>query len=314
MISALAKHPDVHTVYYGFRERGGKDTLEPCIVCMVEKKIPLSRINRSRIIPGKLSLGGEVYKTDVQESPRMSTRELVLPEDFGEYLGVIENGGIRDWTRCHSPTVPGGAQIAPDGAPWVGTNGVACKLKGRYGALSNWHVLVGGRYGKDHPIRQPDGRHTGTPMGRLSKWVPIKFDGSANYVDCAWQDCQEGDEYVAIPEQIQLGRIEPNPVLNPQLGPSVRKSGRTTKVTRGVVKGVDVESSVSYGEDGIAKFRGQVLVKSESGGDFSGPGDSGSLVVLENNRPLGLLFAGGGGSTIINPIGAVIDRLGIEFF
>jgi len=41
-------------------------------------------------------------------------------------------------------------------------------------------------------------------------------------------------------------------------------------------------------------------------------GDSGSLVVDDRNRSVGLLFAGGDTTTLINPIGAVLQFLDLS--
>lgn len=48
-------------------------------------------------------------------------------------------------------------------------------------------------------------------------------------------------------------------------------------------------------------------------GKFSRGGDSGSLIVTqnENKNPVGLLFAGGGRWTIANPIGLVLDAFDV---
>ena len=41
-------------------------------------------------------------------------------------------------------------------------------------------------------------------------------------------------------------------------------------------------------------------------------GDSGSLVLDEENRAVGLLFAGSEEFTVINPIKTVLDKLGFD--
>jgi hypothetical protein len=54
-----------------------------------------------------------------------------------------------------------------------------------------------------------------------------------------------------------------------------------------------------------------------SGNGFSAGGDSGSLIVsdgllLADKRPVGLLFAGTGSSTLANPIDLVLDRFNVK--
>ena len=89
---------------------------------------------------------------------------------------------------------------------------------------------------------------------------------------------------------------------------TVQKYGRTTGQTEGRVWGVNVTVNVSYGSDGVATFVKQIWVR---GGGFSEGGDSGSLVVSMDRRPIGLLFAGGGSDTFVNPIADVQSELGI---
>jgi len=68
--------------------------------------------------------------------------------------------------------------------------------------------------------------------------------------------------------------------------------------------------NVNYGTSGVALFVGQIVI---SGGGFNNGGDSGSLVVTENGlNPIGLLFAGGGNSTFVNPIDDVLSALSAE--
>ena len=87
----------------------------------------------------------------------------------------------------------------------------------------------------------------------------------------------------------------------------MRKFGRTTGYTEGMVIYMGVTIDVSYGEK-AARFVDQIIATPMSEG-----GDSGSLVVAgDSDVAIGLLFAGSEQATIINPIGAVLDELGVE--
>ena len=98
------------------------------------------------------------------------------------------------------------------------------------------------------------------------------------------------------------------------VGLPVKKSGRTTGLTRGTVSGINATVNVSYstecgGTTFTKTFTGQVLVS----GRFIKAGDSGSLMVedvLVNPRAVGLLFAGGGATAVANPINDVLTHLG----
>lgn len=90
------------------------------------------------------------------------------------------------------------------------------------------------------------------------------------------------------------------------LGMKVRKSGRTTGYTEGTVNLLNATVNVAYGSR-TARFTGQIIT-----GPMSQGGDSGSLIVDANeNKAVGLLFAGSNLSTIFNPIDRVVAALNI---
>jgi hypothetical protein len=104
-------------------------------------------------------------------------------------------------------------------------------------------------------------------------------------------------------------------VRTPTVGLSVAKSGRTTGFTTGSVTSVTTTVSVRYpkscggGGGATFTFTGQVVV---TPGSFSAGGDSGSLIVSNDNchQPVALLFAGSSSATIGNPAGQVLTRVG----
>ena len=91
------------------------------------------------------------------------------------------------------------------------------------------------------------------------------------------------------------------------LGMGVKKMGRTTGFTTGNITQIDVTTKVNYGANRVATFNDQLLATPMSQG-----GDSGSAVVSDDNRLVGLLFAGSTNSTIINPIQTVFSALNIS--
>jgi hypothetical protein len=90
------------------------------------------------------------------------------------------------------------------------------------------------------------------------------------------------------------------------LGLALKKSGRTTGFTTGEIQQVDVTASVQYGPGQIARFTDQLLA-----GAMSQGGDSGSAVLNDDNRLVGLLFAGSENTTIVNRIEHVFSALGV---
>ena len=105
-------------------------------------------------------------------------------------------------------------------------------------------------------------------------------------------------------------------IVNPSVGLSVAKSGRTTGFTTGSITSINTSVTVAYssqcgggGKRTNVTFTNQIVI---TPGTFSAGGDSGSLIVTNNasHNPVGLLFAGSSSSTIANPIGQVLQRLG----
>jgi len=102
------------------------------------------------------------------------------------------------------------------------------------------------------------------------------------------------------------------------VGMSVAKSGRTTGFTTGTVSSVNTSVNVQYqkgcnsGKKFQISYTNQVVINSST---FSAGGDSGSLIVTNDtsHHPVALLFAGSSTTTIGNPIGEVLSKLGAAF-
>ena len=102
------------------------------------------------------------------------------------------------------------------------------------------------------------------------------------------------------------------------VGQLVKKSGRTTGLTRSKVSGLNATISVTYenecaGGTAFTKtFTGQILIANKSSKFLKG-GDSGSLLVEDittNPKAVGLLFAGSTSIAVANPINSVLSFLG----
>ncbi|MBI5772918.1 MAG: hypothetical protein HZA89_04130 [Verrucomicrobia bacterium] len=98
----------------------------------------------------------------------------------------------------------------------------------------------------------------------------------------------------------------------------VKKSGRTTGLTRSKISGLNATISVTYenecaGGTAFTKtFTGQIVIANK-GGKFLNSGDSGSLMVEDtatSPRAVGLLYAGSSSTAIANPISEVLQFLG----
>ncbi len=99
----------------------------------------------------------------------------------------------------------------------------------------------------------------------------------------------------------------------------VKKSGRTTGLTRSKVSGINATVNVGYedecnGQPFTVLYTGQILI-ANGGGKFLGSGDSGSLMVEDKKndpKPIGLLYAGSISIAVANPIGDVLTYLGVS--
>lgn len=116
---------------------------------------------------------------------------------------------------------------------------------------------------------------------------------------------------------LEIGTISASTVAA-SINQAVKKSGRTTGLTRSTVSGLNATVSVAYENEcagGAAftkTFTGQIVIANRRSKFLAG-GDSGSLMVEDvstNPRAIGLLFAGSSTTAIANPIGQVLSFFG----
>jgi hypothetical protein len=189
-------------------------------------------------------------------------------------------------------------------------------------ALSNNHVLANSNnavFGDSiiQPGQYDGGSHPNDQIAITERFVTLQFGGATNYVDCAtgwcWPDRVRRELIYPYGGNYYLFRIGGNPQYA-TLGGIVGKTGRTTQLTQGIVVATNWSGWVNYGV-GYAWYVGQTVVQGR-GGDFSRPGDSGSVIWKWESGlpPVGLLFAGGGGYTIANPMPWVTYFLDINLY
>lgn len=198
----------------------------------------------------------------------------------------------------------------------TGTLGCLVELNnGKLCLLSNNHVIANLNNGKiGDSIIQPGlrdlGRDTQDRIAVLEKFVPIDFSGQ-NTVDAAvaWTAFR-----LVKPSHVTY-TLNPVP-LQPRLGMTVVKNGRTTQSTIGTITDTNINITVGY-RTGAAKFRNQIGIRGIGSSVFSRGGDSGSLIVTANTKqPVALLFAGMNDDlvTLANPINSVMSALDIRRF
>ncbi len=116
---------------------------------------------------------------------------------------------------------------------------------------------------------------------------------------------------------LEIGTLSSNTVAA-AINQAVKKSGRTTGLTRSTISGLNATVSITYDNEcagGAAftkTFTGQIIIANRRSKFLAG-GDSGSLMVEDittNPRAVGLLFAGSTTTAIANPINQVLSFLG----
>ena len=202
----------------------------------------------------------------------------------------------------------------------AGTIGARVTDGSRIFALSNNHIFAANNSGRmGDNLLQPGvvdgGRDPDDVIGTLHDYETIDFCSGRlcgmNKIDAAIALTTTDDLQNETPEG---GYGAPRSwTIEPKIGMEVQKYGRTTGYTKGRITGLNATIDVGYAA-GTARFEDQIVI---SGNGFSAGGDSGSLIVtdgflLADRRPVGLLFAGTGVSTLANPIDFVLDRFGVK--
>ncbi len=294
----------IHSVGIGLREVNGVITDEPCVQVVTGKKLTSVELRAASVTPLPKTLNG--VKVDVIEDYVPKTLQLLANQ--------MSAHSVTDLQKCFDCPIPGGAQMAPTGANWVGTLGCLLQLENNtFYADTNYHVAVGAGYAIGHPMVQP--AQGSQWFAKIKAIAPIKFNDPAanNELDYVLLDTyRTGGRYGEGTHTVGTRQFEPigafsMEVTQPELGEELHKVGRTTGYTEGRCIGLNFTVSVNYGQQGTARFVNQLVVKAHSG-NFSGPGDSGSTIIAkEGNQLWGKLFAGGGGRTIANPYQKCLD-------
>ena len=183
--------------------------------------------------------------------------------------------------------------------------------------LSNAHVLEREIVQTGASIIQPAlmDVHCNGNLAQTVGTLVKKYSLSRSNVDCAIAKVRSGmvrtDGWI-----LGIGTIS-RYLSAAAVNQHVKKSGRTTGLTRSHVSGLNATVRVSYDREcgGVSfdkLFYGQIVVASPSN-SFLRAGDSGSLMVEDispNPRAIGLLFAANSTVAFANPIPEVLTFLG----
>jgi len=283
----IFKKANVLGIGIGFKIKNNKELKKKCIVVLVKKKVPIEKLNKKDIIPKKFKEGAV---TDVIET------------------GEIKALSIINHKKKYRPA-PGGVSIGHYKIS-AGTLGMIVKQKNQKFILSNNHVLANSNDSKKGDlILQPgryDSQEKNNEIAKLHKFIKINFLPSKkeNYVDAAI--AKPISEKLITENIIEIGK--PKKPKNPRINQEIKKSGRTTGLTKSKISLLNTTVTVSYSKNQSAIFKDQLISPG-----FSQPGDSGSIVLDNNNNIIGLLFAGNKNITIINKISNIKKFLKVTF-
>ena len=228
-------------------------------------------------------------------------------------LGV-SGGNVNDIANgyCCSGTL--GALVASGGTQYI---------------LSNSHVFAGDIAASatdpdvaeiGDPINQPgliDVQCQQIPADYVANLSSLSTLNTSDNVDAAIAEVIAG-KVSTDGSILEIGVIS-STTLTAYVGLDVKKSGRTTGLTRSSVTGINLSVNVGYEDEcnGVPftkLFTGQILLANKAS-KFLGAGDSGSLLVEDvdtNPRAVGLLFAGSSKTAIANPIDDVLSHFGMS--
>lgn len=286
----------------GFKKRTGQPlSKEPAIIVFVPQKINPKWIPSSQIVPPTLKGPGSLWcALDVVEGKKA---------DHVEDVKAVEPGTddlcerLRGWDKH----VWAGSQISccSDEATENYSLGTLAgfarrRSDGKLGFLTNKHVATAEDKEIYHPI--PLGVRLGTTTKIKEyrtdeEWYGLEIDepNTNVRVDGAFVELSDDVNLKDLNTQLmgvgQLGTVKRISLDDMSvIGQQVLHVGRTTGLRRGLI----VAFAYEYQDDEENTYYTDLLIADRGGQSFSTYGDSGSLIILDNEElnPIGLLWGG----------------------
>lgn len=324
-VKTLKSKLNVNGVGVGHKIVAGKDTGDLCVTVLVKKKVAKSDLLSKDLIPKSV----DGIPTDVKEVGEIvafkSRTDRWRPAPGGVSIGHYAitagtlGGFVKDKTTGETLILSNNHVLANSNNASVGDSilqpGPADgggNPQDRIATLERWVTIQfqpgGGGGGGDCFLAKSSAgvlNFFANIFGSSHRLVATKVSTQANEVDAAV--AKPVEDTVINGDIIDIGVITGTKPASINL--AVRKSGRTTATTTGIIDTLNATVDVGYGGSLVATFENQLIA-----GAMSSPGDSGSLVV-DGTDPLavGLLFAGSSSTTVINPIDRVLALLNVEF-
>ncbi|MCA9739280.1 MAG: hypothetical protein KC645_16765, partial [Gemmatimonadetes bacterium] len=318
----LLARPGVTGVDVGTKIKGGEDTGQLAIrVYVAEKK----DVSAKQKIPAEVEgIPTDVIQLTFKPTPAMQRLTEFGPQVDATQYATLEGGmsiGPCRSLYLEPPEVPTAGNYV-----FVGTLGCIVEdvASGDAMMLTNFHVAaLDNGWTVGDTIAQPgvpDGGSCPTDVtGTLQRAVIAGTTAGGNPgVDGAVVRINGRPHRCSI---LDIGDVAGTAVATN--GMNVRKRGRTTELTQGVVQSVNATIVVPYGDGiGDVTLHDQILIRGtpQPNGVFGLGGDSGSVVVNGDREVVGLYFAGNDAAPgmpegvigVANPIAAVLAALNVR--
>lgn len=276
---------NILSVTFGEKIVSGRRSRKPCLVLHVKEKSG-SRIQPDAHIDKLHSAKRTGIQTDV-----IATGDAVACYADGHYRPCL--GGASMCSQpVHLGTVACVVSIAdPAGGRELCFLGCNHTFAGCATADTTQNAVQ-----LDDWILQPspfnDGRFPQDAIARLRDFVPLDFSpGGSNKVDCAiaatLPNLKDGRIY-------GIGSISAEIMDSGLIGRQVAKYGTNTGLRYGIIEDDNAPITISYTQPAPQKanFTQLLKIRPLDGLPFSGPGDSGALIVdVQTRRPVGMVIA-----------------------
>lgn len=264
-------------------------TGEDCVIVLVSRKLPEAQLAEADRVPPEVEIDGRRVQTDVQEVG-----------DLRAQATATRSAEQPDRTRRWRPAPAGVSVGHPETSAGTLGSPVLEAEDGTTVVLTNAHVAApigDARPGDD--VLQPGPADGGTPgdaIGTLVEFADVERE-EPNATDSALVEVDPAD---VTEEALGIGPVVG--FAEPTTDATYTKSGRTTGVTTGDLRGRDARIRVGGYYDEPVVFEGVAVF-----GPMSAAGDSGSLIGIDDGgfRPTHLLFAGSDRATLAVPMAAV---------
>ena len=318
----------------GFRYEGSQITDEPAVLIFVQKKINNRWLPTDQRIPEKLiGPGGLTCRTDVIEKQVSSIHEstkfaqYMTPEDHGWDKGILlspiylssiigepplseENLQILEILHGSTDKIFAGSIMAHDNMGITGTLGcyVTDKITGNPGILTNQHVA--GIIGENLKFPWFNGDDLGKTLRTFidvtdqDRFPGIIDQKNEHYrVDCAYVELNASLRNNIDPSLLGIGKIgNPKPLDIDTMEP-VGQRVISVGARRGVQTGMIAAFSYEYSDYNQSIYTDYLIIGDEDVDEhgrqitktaFSNPGDSGKVIVADNDdhNVIALLWGG----------------------